>query len=315
MKNHFQKFEYEVKNGEVIINSCFSVGSVAEIPEEIEGYPVVEIAPYAFAWDVAKLNFATSPIEVCPVPKLNGERLEEIIIPKTVKRIGRYAFYNCKNLRRIEFYNTLTDLGAGAFTGCHKVREIKVSFIANKKSILREFLVDLPEEQMVELCYEDGCATVLFPEFFEESIENTPARNLEVFTHGSGMMYRNCFVRKELDFVLYDERFEWAKGKEFEETVFLLAFQRLYYPYQLAEKFAYKYKMYLKENLQECALWAVENDFENVIFYLADNCVEKAEELDTLIAAVNEKSNVELLSYLMNEKHKKFKTRRKSFEL
>jgi len=315
VKNPFQVFDYNIKNGEILINACFSMTSVAEIPEEIDGLPVTEIAPYAFAGDVVKFNFTTSPDESSPVPKLNGGRLEEIIIPKTVKRIGRYAFYNCENLRRIEFHNTLVDLGAGAFTGCHRVKEIKVTFLQNRKSILREFLVDLPEEQMAELCYEDGTANVLFPEYFEESIENTPARNLEIFTHGSGMMYRNCFVNKELDFRLYDERFGWAKGKEFPETIFQLALQRLCYPYQLSEKSLRKYTTFLKENLQKCVEWVSENDFEDGIRYLAEHCVEKAEDLDILISAVGKHGDITLLSYLMDLKHKKFTVKRKMFEL
>ena len=81
-----------------------------------------------------------------------------------------------------------------------------------------------------------GEAKLIFPEFFEEAVENTPARILETHTHGSGMMYRNCFVRQELQFHLYDERFEWAKGREYEDTLFRLVFGRLLYPYQLSEK-------------------------------------------------------------------------------
>lgn len=209
----FFEFEYEIKEERVCILACFSSGTTAEIPEEIEGYPVVEIAAYAFA-ENAEVKQKNG------MPQLCGARLEEIILPKTIKRVGRYVFYNCRNLRRVEFYNTLTDLGAGAFTGCHKVQEMKVHFIGSKQSILREFLLELAEEQTLELCYEDGNAIILFPEFFEESVENTPARIIEIHTHGSGMMYRNCFVKKELDFLKYDERFGWAKGKEFPETLY-----------------------------------------------------------------------------------------------
>lgn len=289
----FQKFDYEVKNKEICIKEYVSAGTVVEIPERIEGYPVTEIAPYAFS----------------------GKPVEEVIFPQTIKKIGRYAFYNCMELHRLEFSNHLTDLGAGAFTGCHKVREMKVTFTGSKKSILREFLVDLPEEQMLELCFEDGTAKVLFPEYFEESIENTPARNLEVYTHGSGMLYRNCFVQKELDFNLYDNNFKLATGREFPETMFQLIFSRLLYPYHLMDKAAEKYKKFLKENLRKCAVWAAENSLEKEINYLADYCVETTEELDILIQAANRKHEIAMLSYLMDKKHQKFKTKRKSFEL
>lgn len=315
MGNQFQRFEYEIKDGEICINSCFSVGSSIEIPEKIDGCPVVEIGPYAFARDVAKQNFATSRANGTPVPKLQGERLEEIVLPRTVKRVGRYVFYNCRNLRRIEFWNGLVDLGAGAFTGCHKVSEIGVHLENGKKSCLREILIELPEEQMVDLYYEDGHAKVLFPEFFEESVENTPARILEIHTHGSGMLYRNCFIQKELDFKLYDEQFDKARGKEFSETLFRLCFQRLVYPYQLTEKAKSKYIMFLKENLEKCALWVMENGCNEQMFFMADNCVDKLEDLEILIAAANSKNEVGVLSYLMDKKHQQFKIKRKIFEL
>lgn len=304
MTNTFQTFEYKIKDESICIESCISEGTIVDIPETIEGYPVVEIASYAFSTSGNTIS-----------NRLAGERLEEIILPRTVKKIGRYAFYNCQNLKKLSFYNTLTDLGPGAFTGCHKVKEIQVTFLENKQSILREFLIELPEEQMVTMYFKDGCAKMLFPEFFEESIENTPARNLEVFTHGSGMLYRNCFVKKELSFLLYDERFGWARGKEFPETLFELVFQRLLFPYQLSEKAEKKYLEFLKEYLEKCTKWAVENEREKELFFLADHFNEEVQHLDQMISLVGKKGNPAILSYLMDKKHQRFKVKRKVFEL
>ncbi len=305
----FQKFEYKIKDGKACIEGCFSSGTIAEIPEMLDECPVVEIAPYAFS---ASSELKSSEMDL---PRLSGERLEEIILPKTVQKIGRYAFYNCKNLQKISFYNVMTDLGAGAFTGCHKVKELDVTFLENRQSILREFLMELPEDQMVALHYEDEYANVLFPEFFEESVENTPARILEIHTHGSGMLYRNCFVKKELNFQMYDEKFAEAIGREFSETLFQLAFQRLLNPYQLSEKAKKKYIFFLEGNLQKCALWAVENEKEDEIRFLAENCGSQAQQLDVIIEAAGRKNHPAILSYLMDKKHQKFKVKRKTFEL
>ncbi len=315
MLHLFQEFIYEIKNEEICIRECYSRGNVAIIPEEIDGYPVTELDAYAFSVGAVRAFGTISVDEYQGLPRLAGERLEEIIIPKTVKRVGRYAFYNCKNLYRLEFFNSLVDLGAGAFTGCHKVREIMVHFENGKESRLREFLVDLAEEQVVTFCYEDGEAKVLFPEYYEESIENTPARNLEVFTHGSGMMYRNCFVKKELDFQLYDERFGWAVGKESPETLFTLIFFRLLHPYQLSEKAKGKYLHYLKENLQKCASWAAVSQRENELEFLTEHCVISAEQMDIVINEANKYGQTVVLSSLMDQKRQKFGVKRKVFEL
>lgn len=315
MLNLSQEFIYELKNEEICIQKCYSYGNVAVIPAEIDGYPVTELAPYAFSVGAVHAFGMITSDEQHGLPRLAGEQLEEIIIPKTVKCVGRYAFYNCKNLRRLEFYNGLVDLGAGAFTGCHKVREIMVHFENGKESRLREFLVELAEEQVVTLCYEEEEAKVLFPEYYEESIENTPARNLEVFTHGSGMMYRNCFVKKELDFQLYDERFGWAVGKESPETLFSLIFFRLMQPYQLSEKAKVRYFEYLKENLQKCATWAAVEQREEELQFLAEHCVISAEQMDIVINEANKYGRIAILSNLMDQKRRKFGVKRKVFEL
>lgn len=290
--------EYEIKNGEACITGGLSFAMIMDVPEKIEGYPVTEIGAYAFSERMGDASV-----------------IEEIILPPTIRRIGRYAFYNCRNLKRIQLYNTVADLGAGAFTGCHQVREIDITFVGDEKSCLKEFLIDLPEEQTVYIHGEKGDARFVFPEYFEEAVENTPARILETHTHGSGMMYRNCFVQRELKRNLYDERFEWAKGSESEETLFRIAFCRLLYPYELSEKAEQNYKEYLKVHLEACIRWTVKNKREKELYYLTEHCVERAEEMELLIREGNRYGEAQVLSFLMDYKHRNFKTKRKTFEL
>lgn len=284
---------YEFQNNQVIITGYSSSEHLVEVPELIEGLPVTELSAYAFS----------------------GTMVEEIYLPKTVKKIGRYAFYNCKKLRKLSFYNEMRDLGAGAFTGCHNVREIELTFLDDKKSILREILIELAEEQNVTFHMEDGDAKLLFPEYFEESVENTPARILEIHTHGSGMLYRNCFVQKELNFQMYDDKLIYAVAQEFPELVIRLTMQRLLYPYQLSERMQEKYVAYLKENIQKSAALFGEKQDKNSFLYLAKNCVSTPEELEALITEANKCKMIEVLSVLMQEKHQKYGTKRKTFEL
>ena len=78
------------------------------------------------------------------------EDLEEIILPKSVERIGRYAFYNCRNLRKITFFSNIQDVGSGAFTGCHQVHHLDVTIMTGDTSCLKDFLQELTEEMVVE---------------------------------------------------------------------------------------------------------------------------------------------------------------------
>ena len=67
----------------------------------------------------------------------------------------------------------------------------------------------------MDFLYENGeaggkRAHMVFPEHYDEAVENTPARILFTEYHGSGTNYRQCFYSKELDFAEYDSLFDMA---------------------------------------------------------------------------------------------------------
>lgn len=183
------------------------------------------------------------------VPALAGDRLEEITLPDAIHRVGRYCFYNCANLRKLTFHGGLQDWGAGAFTGCHHINEMCVTADQENKSSLKQVLDEIHEEVTVTYYTADGqCAQLVFPEFFEEGVENTPARILEEKIHGSGMMYRNCIVSRKMDFVQYDTRLSHAIYLESQNMVARLVMGRLRYPCELSQKAREKYETYVREN-------------------------------------------------------------------
>lgn len=131
------KLAYERKESGVVIRRCYDYGSEAELPEQIEGRPVTELAPYAFSahmeegalerdirqgrlrlWD--SCGAGDGRAEEFPVsggknlpPALTGTGLTAVTLPPALRKIGAYAFYNCSRLRYISFCGELTDLGAG----------------------------------------------------------------------------------------------------------------------------------------------------------------------------------------------------------
>ncbi len=216
-------------------------GGVAEVPEEIEGVTVTAVGPYAFS------------------PEKSGgqDRIREVILPRGIRRIGRYAFYNCRELERLEFPGGLKDIGAGAFTGCHRVKEMTVRMEEDEASCLREILMELPEEMRVTYISERGRARLLFPEFFEEGVENTPARIIVTHLHGSGLQYRNCFVHKKLQFAEYDRCFALARAQEDEKLLAELSFNRLLYPLELSERARTQYAGFLHGHLTAAIRYAL----------------------------------------------------------
>lgn len=282
-----QSFAYEVREGSAVILRCFSRDSKAEIPDEIEGYPVREIAPYAFSahldggglLEAVRTGRARMYVpEALPgggeagsgsAPALCGDRLEEISLPQGLRRVGRYCFYNCSSLRRIEFYGALSDWGSGVFTGCHRVKELRVYADAEGRSHLKDVLDELHEELTVEYHMRAGSAReagsaapgpdgweqvrLVFPEFYEEGVENTPARILETHVHGSGILYRNCFQGRAFDFAQYDVLFPYARAQERMELAAEMAAARLRFPHELTEKARRQYEDFAAGHAWEIA--------------------------------------------------------------
>ncbi len=241
-------FDYEIVNQFVRICDYTGEDSRVEIPGEIDGLPVREIGAYAFS----------------------SKGITHLTLPETVEKIGRYAFYNSGQLAQVSFYSSIEDLGAGAFTGCHNVKCFQVQIVPEKPSCLKEFLSEISEEICVD--YRDGeqFARLMFPEFYEEGVENTPARIIESHTHGSGIHYRNCFIRKEFQFEEYDKRFTMAMHRESFAFNLELVLGRLQYPYRLSEAAEEVYKEFLMEHFEEALQYLTEKKELEKMSFLMD---------------------------------------------
>ena len=112
---------------------------------------------------------------------------------------------------------------------------------------------------------------MVFPEFYEEGVENTPARILMTQMHGSGMHYRNCFYEKRFDFHAYDGCFLRARAQEREDLVLELAVSRLRFPFDLGAEERAVYEGYLREHLSQAGGWAVDQrDMELLRWLIQD---------------------------------------------
>ena len=219
-------YSYEITDGEIRITGYKGGEKNAEVPSLLEGRPVTQIGPYAFS----------------------GTPIRSLSLPPGIIRMGRYALYNCADLEELSFYGRLKDIGAGAFTGCHHIRSICLTLTEDETSALRDVLMEVSEELEVEYRYAGEKAVLLFPEFYEEGVENTPARIIEHHTHGSGMFYRNCFENRKLKFHEYDSRFPFAVGQESEAMLLRLVTARLRYPYMLSPQSREIYLSYLNDH-------------------------------------------------------------------
>lgn len=319
------KFAYEIQDRTIKIWRCFSYGEEAEIPDRLAGYPVAELAPYAFSahMEDAKLEEKIRSGRILlseegEEPVLCGSRLRGIHLPAALRKIGAYAFYNCSRLTNFTFYGSLTDLGAGLFTGCHHVRRLMLNLDETGTSCIQEILMELNEELRLTI-YRDGeMASLVFPEFYEEGVENTPARILMTRMHGSGMYFRNCFYEKRFDFNAYDNCFFRAKAQEDKAFVLELTLGRLRFPMELGAEGRMAYEKYLKEHLKEAGLWAVEQRDMEFLSWLVEGYLtesRKEEEiLRQLLGEASEQGFTEGNAFLLSVLHGRFPAREELFE-
>ena len=287
-------FTYERQNGHILITELDSDPDIVEIPDEIDGSPVTELGDYLFS----------------------GKTCSTIRIPGGVKKIGRYGFYNCRKLETLSFSSDFTNLGSGAFTGCHHIRNIEVE-MRSEESGLKEVLSEVREEVCVRLT---GImkAVLWFPEYYEEGVENTPARILMTHVHGSGLYYRNCFQGKRFHFPEYDRRFEHALAQESPDFLREMVYGRLFCPLELTDEARRQYESYLWENYERIAVDFIRQKRAEELGRLLNGypLTEKnRSSYQTILDSAAASGTPEIQSMLMEYGRIHFPARRKNFEL
>ncbi len=315
-----ENFAYEARENGICILRCYGSSGSVVIPEELEGMPVTEVSAYAFADEIAE-----EPQYDGGFPCICGEKLEELYLPKTVRRLGRYVFYNCVKLRKLSFCSNISFIGAGAFTGCRRLSKLEMHWLKGS-SCLREILQDLKQKVIVDCYAKPGkeeeeseerelIFRLVFPEFYEEAVENTPARITSTQTHGVGIQYRNAFFQTRVVFQEYDRLFEIGKYNMDLNNVTEMAVARLRYPYKLEEYARRKYAGWLSEHLEaEAEYFLSQGDLED-LRWLAQEFIGDSEQMELLIEAAKRRGQTEAVSLLLDVGHSRFPGKKKKFGL
>lgn len=320
---------YEVIDDHIKILGCRGYDGFLKLPERIEGRVVTELAAYCFS-DSPGRGGSLTENELCccdeeglPLktgerelpPKLCGSQLKGLYLPKTIEKIGSYAFYNCYELEELECSSSISDLGAGLFTGCGGLRRLVIHVEEGKRSCMKELLSELRQELCVEYYSTRGYARLVFPEMFEESVENTPARIIMREMHGCGHRYRYCFDQSEFQFHKYDALFPHILVQEPERVVLELVLDRLFYPLDLYEQYRMEYEEYLREHFKGAASYTIRERRPEEVLLLAEQYADSEKELAFMTELAAGEAKTELVSGLTDIKRRRFPTKRKHFSL
>lgn len=260
-------FIYTRIKDEIRIDKIENPEAVIYVPEQFEDCPVTELGSYVLAHSA----------------------VEEIHLPPYVRKIGAYGFYECEQLKRIYCYSRVLDLGAGLFAGVPAVEYLDITEFPGERSCLKEMLSELRQTLRVQLhqmqaaaseetavvfgnaaertavpgsqdTADENEARLIFPEYYEDSVENTPARIVSIETHGCGHRYRYCFAGRVFQYRGYDELFPHVQVQEKEKLVTELALGRLLYPRELSEKFREHYLTYVREHWKTAGKLLIQAD-------------------------------------------------------
>lgn len=251
------------------------------VPERLGGFPVTEIGPYAFSAAELPRRFhvkeelqrlaAVEGDSLAEEPAIagrrrktpvDGGRLRGIRLPASLQVIGDYAFYGCRELKTIAFFETPLRIGSGAFMGCAGVEGLEFTETGKGggKSSLYQMLSELRYAMEITVKRGDGRTALMVPEYYESSVENIPARILELHYHGTGYRYRQCFRSGAVDYREYDGLFGLAESQEPPEVLARLAYDRLRYPEGLSEEAKKIYLQWFSVNVREAGEYFLKRD-------------------------------------------------------
>ena len=286
------KIQYRnAKDGGIEVLRCFSQEQQVTIPAQIEGKAVTKIGDYAFSShkrkeDEAKeIKIGEDFFENEEEPMFCGENVKEVYLPHTAVEIGKYAFYGCVNLTTLGFSD----------------------------SLLRD--TRFPLQVHINYKNEGTKSCLFYPEYYEEAVENTPARIIETHFHGTGYQYRQSFLRGEIDYRKYDDVFPVAAVQEDPDIIWKILSGRMLMPYGMSDFAWMQYEGYIKQHQCEMMNYLTEENQMPFVQFMAEKNYFTKDGIEAAIDWASKKHKTELLSFLMNEQHKRFPKKKKTFVL
>ena len=65
-----------------------------------------------------RLTVPNGTVEILDGEYAFREEIVEVCLPESIRKIGRFAFLECVNLKKINLPKNLTEIGEGAFCNC-----------------------------------------------------------------------------------------------------------------------------------------------------------------------------------------------------
>ena len=327
-------FEEVEKKGErgLAITGYSGKTRVLSVPECLENecgekLPVLEIAAHAFD---------------------GREDLEKVELPKSIRALRAFSFFNCKALREFTLWDSVEDYYDGSLRQCLTLSRITVYFEREENyQIVRDILGDSDRRLQFHLYLleasqsrntafvvtSSGAATssrekadsyernssvrsstkelsLLFPGYVDKVREDTMARQIHDTIDGCGYSYRQTVGRRRIDLRLYDKLFLRAIHDTKGAAVYI-ALGRLHYPAELLDKAREDYLAFLsEEDSFSLSLLISDEEWEWIEFYM-DFQLFSEEAVRLALKLLAKYENVELAARFLDYQEKHFAKEKK----
>ena len=256
--------------------------SRVSVPDALEGLPVRSIGSHAFA----ERSF-----------------LRELIVPASVKTLRSFAFYACHNLERLSLCDTTDDYYDGVIRQCTGLRQITIEGSGENFILMKQMLADVDMALRFRLLLGGKEIRLTFPEYVSEAREDTMARAIHFSTWGSGIAYRECVTKKNIDLTGYDRLLPRLTDDDFESAA-EIALDRLMFPEGLLAPAEKQYRDFVRERPARVLKLLIEQeDVQAVSFLSAEGLIGKAA-LEPSLLLASRLGESEICAVLMEEQKK-----------
>lgn len=284
----------------------------AALPEELWGLPVISLSRHALAPSAQPVS-GEEVLVTCGQPAeetlWDNRGLRTLTLPKTLLRMEDYALLNCDHLRELRLYDGVAFWGGAVFMNCRALNRFHLIRVGQEQGDSLEYICsELSCDLDISIQGTDGqTARLLFPDFQEVYEENISAHHFQYWIHGGGYAYHHIFRQRKLSMKDYDALWhDYIHMEHEDETAIRLAWYRLRYPVELAEKAEEQYLDYLRERTADAVRWLLTQRDQSDLRFLLKRTEPDRETLAEACAIARENHASEALAILLEEQHRRF---------
>ena len=315
---NYRIFWEQISQQEARILRVFGTLPYVIVPVQVEGFSVTELGSLWFAQDchLPERYNITEQLDgdtLYAVTELSGDYIESIELPDTLTGIEDYAFYNCRNLKKVILGKNLVRIGSDIFMNCRQLCQLYLKCSFSDKTSLRQILAQIfwdieisfleSQKQMPACINTDNIkASIFYPEYYEAYDEIAPAHIFGRKITGEGFRARQAFKEGIIDFKQYDQIFQKACSEESINTMCHLLLCRLRYPIELTNEKKDQYENYLKAHGLVLCQWLIKEKQPAPFLFLIQNKLLLQQDLQSAAKMAAQAGWIEGSACLLNWK-------------